>query len=175
MCRERQPEVDLFSFDAFWHHRFCNGKLQDSKTRVFQPKTSRRNSPTKGTVNFRLHVRGSRTSVLKLPINFSMQFFADFETVGNITPHKNALRTDYFSTEALYWGLTHERRPLFRGSATRPRNPKREPARTLGIMVRFGLGYSDFQSNSSATANFLQLLTLQLLYYFLENGGTINK
>ena len=43
-----------FSFDAFWHHRICNGKSPDIKTRVFQSKASSRNSATKGTVNFRL-------------------------------------------------------------------------------------------------------------------------
>ena len=51
----------FFSFDAFWHHRICNGKSPDIKTRVFQSKASSRNSATKGTVNFRLTL-----SVIKL-------------------------------------------------------------------------------------------------------------
>ena len=51
----------FFSFDAFWHHRICNGKSPDIKTRVFQSKASSRNSATKETVNFRLTL-----SVIKL-------------------------------------------------------------------------------------------------------------
>ena len=49
----RWSEVDFFSFDAFWHHRIFNGKSPAIKTRVFQSKTSSRNSATKGAVNAR--------------------------------------------------------------------------------------------------------------------------
>ena len=52
---ERQPQVECFAFNGIWRHSLCNnGKSPDIKTRVFQPKTSSRNKPTKRTVNFRL-------------------------------------------------------------------------------------------------------------------------
>ena len=53
-----------------------NGKPPDIKTRVFQSKTSSRNNPTKGTVNFRLpfvaHGRLCLSLLLELQYGISM-------------------------------------------------------------------------------------------------------